>query len=438
MNKDTNLLKRAFDAWLSLDSLRTLRRRHKRFTYGDQWHDMVEDPNGNIMEESRLITSSGKRPLTNNLIRQLVKTIVGRYRTIASEGAFYDNDPQSTDYRNRLCELDCRMLEEFVISGCAIQRVCEERRPGGQGIWVDNVSPDDFFVNDFRDPRGFDIDFTGMIHDMSLGEVINRFGAGNRRRCEALRHLFMHDLNPDMPGTETSVGTPTPAGADFFTPRRNRCRVIEVWQLRGTEITDPGGRRYVDMHWHCTWLAPDGTILAAYNSPYHHKSHPFAVKFYPLTDGEVHSFVEDVIDQQKTINRLVVLIDTMLASSAKGALLFPVEQLPKGVTLNDVARLWARPDSLIPINGRNGSEMPRQVVNNGGDAGAYQLLSLQMKLFEDVSGISDALLGRNISAATGASLYDAQVRNATITLTDLLETFTSFTSDRNAKINTRK
>lgn len=433
MNRDHELLRRAYDAWLSAETLRERRRRHKRFTYGDQWSDMV-DAGGRRVVESRMIAESGRRPLTNNLIRQLVKTIVGRYRTIASEAALYDNSPGSVDSRNGMAELDARMLEEFVISGCAIQRVTSERRPRGSGVWVDNVSPESFFVNDFRDPRGFDIDFVGMIHDMTPSEIINRFGGGNSRRCDALRQLYAGRAGACAITDDGALGSPTPAGTDFFVARKDRCRAIEVWRLRGVEVTDAAGRCFADLRWHCTWLAPDATVLASFDSPYGHGSHPFAVKFYPLTDGEVHSFVEDVIDQQKTINRLVVLLDTMLASSAKGALLFPVEQLPKGVTIDDVARFWARPDALIPITGRQGIEMPRQVVTGTGDSGAFQLLTLQMKLFEDVSGISDALLGKNVPASTGANLYDAQVRNATVALADLLDTFAAFTAERSVKV----
>lgn len=432
--RDSALLQRALDCWLSGADLRNRRDRHKRFTYGDQWCDRVEDAAGVMVEESRLLTRQGKRPLTNNLIRQLVKTIVGRYRGIAAESELYDSATGSTDVRNCQCELDCRMLEEFVISGCAVQRVTAERRPSGSGVWVDNVSPADFFVCDFRDPRGFDIDFIGMVHDMTPGEVFNRFGQGSGRRCESLRNLYLGPRGALGLESETRLGAPVDGSTDFFTPRAGRCRVIEVWELRCVESSRPDGRRFIDMRWHQTWLAPDGAVLGEGYSPYRHGSHPFVVKFYPLTDGEVHSFVEDVIDQQKTINRLVMLVDAMLASSAKGALLFPVDQLPKGVSLGEVARLWARPDALIPVAGRAGSEMPRQVVGSGADAGAYQLLNLQMKLFEDVSGISDALMGRNVSAATGASLYDAQVRNATLALTDLIETFTAFTAARADKV----
>lgn len=433
MNKDMKLLRRAYDAWLAAEPLRRRRERHKRYTYGDQWSDPDTDCNGRTVEERRRIIDSGKRPLTNNLIRQLVKTIVGRYRTAAAESGAYDTSEGSFDRRNHLAELDSRMLEEFVISGCAIQRICAERREGGEGVWVDNVSPAAFFVNDYRDPRGHDIDFIGMLHDMTEAELVNRFGRGSARRVEALRRLYAGrgaGWTLDGPG---SVGAPARADTDFCRARDRRLRVIETWQLAAESAADSAGRQYMAVRWQCTWLAPDGTVLSSYASPYGHGSHPFAVKHYPLTDGEVHSFVEDVIDQQRTINRLVVLIDTMLASSAKGALLFPVEQLPRGVTIDDVSRLWASPDAVIPVTGRAGAEMPRQVVTNTADSGAYQLLNLQMKLFGDVSGISDALLGRNVPAATGSSLYDAQVRNAAIALADLLETFASFTAERSDK-----
>ena len=63
-------------------------------------------------------------------------------------------------------------------------------------------------------------------------------------------------------------------------------------------------------------------IISQYDSSYRHRSHPFVFKLYPLTDGEVHSMVEDVIDQQKYVNRLITLVDHIMGASAKGALLY--------------------------------------------------------------------------------------------------------------------
>ncbi len=161
------------------------------------------------------------------------------------------------------------------------------------------------------------------------------------------------------------------------------------------------------------------------------------LRLYPLTDGEIHPFVEDVIDQQKYINRLVVMIDHIMASSAKGALLFPLDQLADNYSINDIARYWNRPDAVIPVSGK-GVELPRQLVTQAADAGAYSLLSLQMKLFDRISGVGDSLLGRVASAGTGAELYNSQVENATLALADIFRTYEAFIAARDTKIRTSR
>ena len=183
-----SILEAAYKAWCAAADLRARRQRYKNYTYGNQWCDTVTDSKGRTIVEGRLLEESGAKPLTNNLIRQLVKTVVGRYRTQAAEaGVYNDENLKPLALRNSLAELDSRLLEEFLISGCAIQRIVDERRWGGYGVWVDNVDPRDFFVNAFKDPRGWDIDLIGMLHDMTLPEVINRFGAGSPERVAELR-----------------------------------------------------------------------------------------------------------------------------------------------------------------------------------------------------------------------------------------------------------
>ena len=100
------------------------------------------------------------------------------------------------------------------------------------------------------------------------------------------------------------------------------------------------------------------------------------LRLYPLTDGEIHPFVEDVIDQQRYINRLIMMIDKMMASAAKGVLLFPVDQLPEDMKWEEVFDTWARSDGVIPITGR-GTSLPQQVVTPTDGVGAYRLLELQ-------------------------------------------------------------
>ncbi len=435
MQKDINLLSRAYQAWTAADAFRASRDRYKRYTYGDQWSDYVDDHNGGMVREADLLLRKGRRPLTNNLLRQLVKTIVGRYRNTAIERKTYDDSPDSMHSRNQCADIDARMLEEFIISGAAIQRVSAERRPSGNGIWIDNIDPRSFFVNRFTDPRGLDIELIGMWHDFTPAEINARFGFRSPNRLREIQSIYS-GLPADALrlGTDDRIGVSTPGEASFFTPPSGKCRIYEIWTLDPSEHRN---RLRIDIRfkWRCRWMAPDGTVLHSFDTPYAHGSHPFVVKLYPLIDGEIHSFIEDLLDQQRTINRLVVLIDTMMATAAKGTLLYPVKRLPAGTSIDDVARLWAAPDSVIPFDMSSG-DMPQQVVTNTAESGAYQALSLQFKLINEISGMSDTIMGRNVSPSTGAALYESQLRNATVGLTDLLDTFSTFINDRELKART--
>ena len=423
-----DILDCAHKAWCSAADLRARRLRYKRFTYGDQWSDAV-NWEGMAISEKDAILKSGRRPLVNNLIRQLVKSVVGHFRTQAAEQGYYSRtEIKDAAARNSLAELDGRLLEEFLISGCAIQRVVEERRFHGSGIWVDNVDPRMFFVNPFRDPRGWDINLVGMLHDMTFPEVVNRFAGGSASKAEEFRRIY--DPN-SLPAFSTDLFASAGGEGDFFSSLQpGRCRVIEVWTLDSRLRAEEGTADH-DFVWHARFLAPDGSLLAEYDSPFDHRSHPFVIKYYPLTDGEVHSFVEDIIEQQKFINRLIVQIDHIMSCSAKGVLLFPIDQLVSGASWDDIANKWAQCDSVIPITGQG--NLPQQVVSNTANNGAYQLLQLELNLFEQTSGVGDALMGR-LSGNQGAELYQNQVRNATIALADIFESFRAFTRERDYKL----
>ncbi|MEG0700286.1 MAG: hypothetical protein RR442_01995, partial [Muribaculaceae bacterium] len=181
----------------------------------------------------------------------------------------------------------------------------------------------------------------------------------------------------------------------------------------------------IEEMWHCRWISPMGDLLKEYDSPYNHHSHPYALKMYPLTDGEIHSFVEDIIDQQKYINRLITLVDHIMGASAKGVLLFPTDALPDGFTWEDIKRTWSSSSGIIPFEAGR-SLLPQQISTNATNIGAYELLSLQMKLFEEISGVSGALQGKTAGNGTGAQLYDHQAENSAIALADIFETFNSF------------
>lgn len=368
MQDNDNIIQLAAAAWMAGSELREKRRRLKRYTYGDQWSDPVRLPSGLTVTEGEAASSGGERPMTNNLIRQLVKSVVGLYRRD------FCPDHCGTDAqiarRNSLAEMDARMLEEFLISGCAVQRVTAEKRIDGESVWVDNVSPERFFVNRYLDPRGSDIEIVGMIHETSLRELTVRLGGADEARRRQIERIYLghgrrDSSDGDFGEAISEMTRPTAAG---------RCRAIELWTLESRRIVscyDPvsgerfatapeeearlrrinrrrksargrdGGeksvaplhwRRTDTLRWHCRWIAPDGSVMREYDSPWAHGRHPFAVKLYPLTDGEVHSFVEDVVDQQRMINRMITLREKIMSVSAKGVLLFPTDRLPPDLT----------------------------------------------------------------------------------------------------------
>lgn len=180
----------ALHAWQQAATLRAHRTRLKNYTYGNQWADPVRDDTGNWTTEGQMIAASGRKPLTNNLIRRMVKTIVGRYRATAQENGRYTKDSPPFTAANSLHELDARMLEEFLISGCAIQRI-GMRRPSSQPI-IDNISPSDFFVNPHRDPRGNDIELIGVAHTLSLQEILRRFSPTDPLRARQIARIYQN------------------------------------------------------------------------------------------------------------------------------------------------------------------------------------------------------------------------------------------------------
>ena len=462
------VLRAAYTAWKGGAELRRSRSRNKGFTYGRQWNDLTTDIDGNPITEGRKIREAGKEPITNNMMRQMVKCVVGRFRNNVKDEV-KDESITTLSERNHLDELDSRALEEFLISGCCIQRVDEDvfkELP----VRVDNVNVNRFFVNAIEDPRAWDCEIVGQFHDLSLAELIMRTGASeNRNRAAWLREIYCNgNIENAIIDFTARIGANNEGDNDFWFARNGKLRAIEVWTLESREILkchDRERARYytipawsqrdidrenksrrktgrteistqwdIEREWRCRWFSPMGDLLADYPSPYAHGSHPFVMKFYPLTDGEVHSFVEDIIDQQKYVNRLITLIDHIMGASAKGVLLFPDTGLPDGFTWNDIKRIWSATNGIIPYSPNHSGDIPKQISTNATDIGAYEMLQIQMKLFEDISGVTGALQGKLSSSVVGADTFRQQIDNATIALGDIFETFNAFRSTRNSKL----
>ena len=459
--QNSRVLHAAYQAWMGATGLRQARLRNKRFTYGDQWGDLIKDHTGRVMTEGEHLATQGCESITNNLIRQLVKTIVGRFRSqYIKHDEGQENSPlQATRLHNELDELDSRALEEFLISGCCIQRVDIDHEPGcSEHVRVDNVNINQLFVNAMEDTRAWDCELIGQLHDLNIAQLLRRVAGGNQRKAAWVRRLYTDGAQNRLADFTTSLGADSQLGRDFWHASDGKCRAIEVWTLESREVivchdkregtltVHPAGAMHrfknrpevttrwdIATVWHCRWFSPMGDLLCEYDSPWQHGSHPFVLKFYPLTDGEVHAVVEDIIDTQKHVNRMISLLDQVMRSSAKGVLLFPETALPDGWTWEDARRCWSSANGLLPYNPRFCEAKPEQINSNGGNNNAFQMIELQMKLFEDISGVSGALQGKN-PTVNSANAYQLQSENANIALSDVFETFEAFRRQRDKKI----
>lgn len=477
--------------WNNMDDFRKERERNKRYAYGDQWDDTIEvEENGckRKMTEEAYIRSQGNIPLKNNLIRRLIRKVIGVYRSQSKEPVCNarDRDEQKLgetmstvlQYNmqlNRMNELYARTMEEYMVGAFVIHRKWYGWRNDKLDCWTDYVNPNRFFIDtNMRDFRGWDVTCLGEIHDITFGDLVEQF-AQSPEDYERLANIYRAANNMRaFVSTRASFGVSTRRKDIEFLLNTDEslCRVIEVWRKEqkprirchdynngdifkidikdkkelvddvnaqrieqgreaGMEVNDIPlieTEWFVDNYWYYYYLTPFGDILAEGETPYAHKSHPYVFKAYPFIDGEIHSFVSDVIDQQRYSNRLITLYDWIMRASAKGVLLVPDDCLGDQ-SPEDFADAWTRFNGVVVYHAKPGVPAPSQVANNSTNIGISELLNLQLKFFEDISGVYGALQGRQGVSGTSGTLYAQQTQNATTSLLDLLDSFSQFVID---------
>ena len=402
--RGTDLLHHAMSCWQSLEDFRRERTRNKNYTYGRQWSDFIT-VNGQRITERDYIISEGNIPLQNNLIRRIVRNVLGVFRSRLKEKMeSWDSNTIAFANRNCLTELLARTMEEFLISGLAVCRRWSGFRQGVHGEWIDYVSPESFFFDtESSDFRGWDVRILGQIHDVSPAQWQESFV-----RTPA-----------DLSEMQTRLATIGPRAL----------RVVEVWHL------SPSPRSSLSAHnsssnsphpsrWRYSFLDMEGRVLREGVSPYA-DGHPYTFRAYPFIDGEIHSFVHDIIDQQRYANRLITLYDWVMRASAKGVLLLP-EGCVEPNNLQDVADQWGRFNGVIVYKPKAGGPEPHQVSANTANIGIGELLDIQLKMLEDVSGVTGALQGTVATNSMSGALYTQQTQNSLTALSDILDTFLSF------------
>ncbi len=481
--------------WSSLYTARKKMERSLMYAKEDQWGDYIKDPDtGKMMTEGELIKKNGKVPLKNNMIAPIVKNIEGQFRRNVTKpicsvrdrdeakvGEMMSIAMEYAQSLNEITELDAASLMILECGGYIAQRIefGYNEYKHMNDAWVYNVDPSRLFFNtNIEDQRGWDITCIGEIFDMDFEQVVAAFAKSKKDR-EWLESIYGTDDHPRRSFVDGVQGY-NQKNADFYTPAEvDLCRVILGWKLesrdayfyhdtldgswgfvglnevnkleyinqkRISEALEAGVEEEdillieyefkVERYWYYRYLSPWGDVLQEGRSPYWHGQHNYVFHAYPIIHGKIFNFIEDFIDQQRSINRTMTLIDFIRSSSAKGLVVVD-EDAFDSMSREEIIDEYVRYNGVLFCRLKSGKDI-RSVITQLNGAGAiqgdYELLSLQLKLINDIAGVNSAMQGKDPSSGTAASLYAQQTENASMNLKGLFDSFKAFRKRRDLKL----
>ena len=188
--------------------------------------------------------------------------------------------------------------------------------------------------------------------------------------------------------------------------------------------------------WYYRYMSPYGDVLQEGRSPYWHGEHNYVLHLYPLIQGRLGNFVEQFIDQQRAINRTATLIDFIRGTSSKGVLVVDDDAF-ESMSREEVIDEYVRYNGVLFVKLKPGQSIDgvvRQYNSGAAVAGDFELLNLQLRLINEISGVNSAMQGQSPRSGTPASLYAQQVQNSSLNLKGLFDGFRTFRRRRDTKV----
>lgn len=482
--------------WNALDEARRKLRRSLMYSYGDQWGDLVTDPDTlSQITEGELIKKNGKVPLKNNMIAPILSNIEGQLRQNLMRPVCVARDQSESrvgemmsiaiEYVhdiNEMEELDADSMRMLLNGGMTAQRIefglnsSKDKRD----VWVYSVNPSRLFFNtNLEDVRMWDLTCIGELFDLPLDDVLAHFGNTPQQK-ERIRNIYSA-VDSQYYGTRAMQGDEARSLSFYTASRSNLCRVILGWKLetrdayfwndtmRGTWgylPYDDASKRLLDIEnsrrrddmvksgrpaddallveyefaterfWYYRYMSPYGDVLQEGRSPYWHGEHNYVLHLYPLVQGRLGNFVEQFIDQQRAINRTATLIDFIRGTSSKGVLVVDDDAF-ESMSREEVIDEYVRYNGVLFVKLKPGQSIDgvvRQYNSGAAVAGDFELLNLQLRLINEISGVNSAMQGQSPRSGTPASLYAQQVQNSSLNLKGLFDGFRTFRRRRDSKV----
>lgn len=278
-----DILEMVDTTWSAGSAFRRQTERSSRYYKGDQWKDKVvirhRDGTTETLTEEEYIERQGRPALKQNLIRPLVRTIIGQLRLNPYKSLVYarqaDGQPaadmmtsalEGVHAMNDKNERDARLFETYLVSGAAIYNTgykfdSERKMPYP---YYKAIDPSRYFQTvAASDVCGEDVDFCGDFFDTSILDIKSMYAKtkkqekeleeiyGNNSRRDVVQNIQFITSNAENTSPRISLGT-------------GECRVIRVCRKEGH--WDLAVHDYSDASWETYNLKENPNVKAAIDS----------------------------------------------------------------------------------------------------------------------------------------------------------------------------
>ena len=494
--EDIDALEQFANDWYSLEHMREKDRRSVMYAWGDQWGDMVRDPDtGQMITEGEYIKKQGKVPLKNNMIAPILSNIVGQFLSAKTKPVCIVRDQHEAKLGemvsmaieyvhdiNEVDQLDENTLKMGITSGVMGQRIEFGENPSKGNrtdVWLFPIPTARlFFDTSVEDPRMWGMSRVGELYDMTMDDIIAAFGKNIPE--ERLRDIF-GDSGSNFRDSNALNGDKLKNISFYTAADPSKHRVIFGWRLEnrdgmlvhdtlhGTidhlpmsmkaEVEAENRRRreeglangvleedILEMEileendkykvWVYRYMAPDGTCLMKGDCPFWVNRPNIVIGTLHFINGKIYNFVEQFIDQQRSINRTATMIDFIRGASSKGVLIVD-ESAFESMSRQEIVDEYVRYNGVLfvkPKQGVNVRDVVYQMNGAASTAGDYELLNLQLKLINEISGVNSAMQGHAPHSGTPSSLYAQQVQNSSLNLQGLFNAFKAFRRRRDTMV----
>lgn len=264
-----SILEEVDTTWAAGASFRRQTERSSRYYKGDQWKDRVvirhRDGTTETLTEEEYIERQGKPALKQNLIRPLVRNIIGQLRLNPYKSTVFSRDAEGQPAADMMTaalegvhsmndknERDARLFETYLVSGAAIYNTGykfdnERKMPYP---YYKSIDPSRYFQTiAASDVCGDDVDFCGDFFDTSILDIKSMY-AKTRKQEQELEEIYGNSSRRDSASNIQHVTSNSENVSPRISLGNGECRVIRVcrkeghWDLTVHDYSDASWESY--------------------------------------------------------------------------------------------------------------------------------------------------------------------------------------------------